>query len=185
MIDDIAHQWAVCQYHLTQKTQQLNCFEKLVSDTNNQLNQTPDDPELMTMLAINKASFAGIKGGRAALALTREAKQLLDKVLATQPDTLNGAAYLTLGSLYYRLPGWPISFGNDKKARQLLEKAIALNPDNISFNYFYSDFLARQGDVALAIKHLKHAQQQPEDPRYPLAYQGRQQDISKLLSKLE
>ena len=38
----------------------------------------------------------------------------------------DAAAYNALGMLYHKVPGWPISFGSNKKARDYFEKAIAL-----------------------------------------------------------
>ena len=34
----------------------------------------------------------------------------------------------SLGVLYYKVPGWPIGFGDKDKARDLLQKALAVNP---------------------------------------------------------
>jgi len=37
---------------------------------------------------------------------------------------MDGSAFVTLGSLYSMVPGWPIAFGNDLKAEQSLKKAM-------------------------------------------------------------
>ena len=54
---------------------------------------------------------------------------------------LDGSAYTSLGTLYYKVPGFPIGFGDHKKARQLLEAALKVNPDGIDSNYFYGEYL--------------------------------------------
>ncbi|QTG98208.1 tetratricopeptide repeat protein, partial [Vibrio furnissii] len=63
-----------------------------------------------------------------ALSLVKEAKVLLEQVIETAPETLDGSAYTSLGSLYYQVPGWPIGFGDDDKAEAMLQKALEINP---------------------------------------------------------
>lgn len=48
----------------------------------------------------------------------KEAKVLLEQVIEKAPETLDGSAYTSLGSLYYQVPGWPIGFGDDDKAEK-------------------------------------------------------------------
>jgi len=40
---------------------------------------------------------------------------------------LNGSVYNSLGSLYAKVPGWPLGFGDKKKAQAYFEKALAIN----------------------------------------------------------
>ena len=47
---------------------------------------------------------------------------------------LDGSAYNSLGVLYYKVPGWPVGFGDKAKARELLQKALAINPKGIDAN---------------------------------------------------
>ena len=53
----------------------------------------------------------------------------------------------SLGTLYYKVPGWPIGFGSDKKAREYLAKALDLNPTGIDPNYFMGEFLFDAGRI--------------------------------------
>ena len=52
----------------------------------------------------------------------------------------SGSAYTSLGTLYFKAPSWPISFGDDKKAEVMLKQALAINPDGIDSNFFYAEF---------------------------------------------
>ena len=61
---------------------------------------------------------------------------------------MDGSAYTSLGTLYHKLPGFPIAFGSDKKARMYLEKALQISPDAIDPNYFYGEFLYDDGEYA-------------------------------------
>ena len=63
-------------------------------------------------------SYAGARGGLGALGLAKDAKKAFEQALEIDPKALDGSAYTSLGSLYYQVPGWPItnrasfSFGN-------------------------------------------------------------------------
>lgn len=117
-----AKKWAECQYSTPSSDEKENCFNRAIAKTSIYLDREPGNPELTVWLAINKASLAGAKGGLGALSLAKEAKSLLEQVIKTSPQTLDGSAYTSLGSLYYKVPGWPIGFGDDDKAEQMLKK---------------------------------------------------------------
>ena len=118
------------------------------------------------------------------MSLVKESKALLEKVIDSAPKTLDGSAYTSLGSLYYKVPGWPIGFGDDEVAEKMLKKALEINPDGIDPNYFYGDFLAEDGRRSEAIKYLTKAQQAAPRPDRPIADQGRQQEIAQRLESL-
>jgi Tfp pilus assembly protein PilF len=91
----------------------------------------------------------------------------------TDDAALNGDVYTTLGTLYYKVPGWPIGFGDDKKARDYLERGLALQPTGIDQNYFYGDFLLKLGDKASARIYLTKALNAPPRPGLEEADAGR------------
>ena len=76
----------------------------------------------------------------------------IEQVTATVPAVLDGSIYTSLGSLYAKAPGWPLSFGDRKKAKAYLEQALTINPDGIDPNFFYGDYLFRKGDYAEAAR---------------------------------
>jgi Tfp pilus assembly protein PilF len=71
------------------------------------------------------------------LSLAKDAK----KPLEIDESALNGSAYASLGTLYHKVPGWPLGFGDDDTAKEMLEKAMLINPNGIDSNYFYGEFL--------------------------------------------
>ncbi|MFM1869833.1 MAG: hypothetical protein RLY99_577, partial [Pseudomonadota bacterium] len=85
---------------------------------------------------------------------------------------------------YYQVPGWPIGFGDDKKATEFLRKGLAINPDGIDPNYFYGDFLFRNGDLAGAEKSLRKALQAAPRNGRKVADDGRRKEINQLLEKI-
>jgi len=181
----IQKKWAECQYQSKDTDNQVYCLENLIKRNEEALKKEPNRQELKVWLAINKSSLAGADGGLGALSLVKDAKKLLEQVIEKAPETLDGSAYTSLGSLYYQVPGWPIGFGDDDKAEKMLLKALKMNPDGIDPNYFYGDFLAQDGRKEEAIKYLTRAQNAKPRPDRLLADKGRQQEISKLLGKLK
>ncbi|MCU8274985.1 hypothetical protein M2G37_05135 [Vibrio vulnificus] len=184
-LQDVQGKWAVCQYQVEDEDQKIKCLENLIMHNTAMLQQMPDNPELTVWLAINKASLAGAEGGLGALSLAKEAKALLEKVIATAPNTLDGSAYTSLGSLYYKVPGWPLGFGDDEKAEEMLKKALEINPKGIDPNYFYGDFLAEDGRRTEAKVYLTRAKQAEPRLNRLLADKGRQLEIDAALEKLK
>ena len=131
------------------------------------------------------STYAGARGGIGALFTVRDARERLESARAIDPDVLDGSVYTTLGTLYYKVLGWPISFGSDPVAREYLERALEINPSGIDPNYFYGEFLAEQGDVDGARVHLERALHAEPRPQRPLADEGRRGEIRKLLSTLD
>ena len=140
------------------------------------------EPEIWYGIIV--ASQAGAKGGLGALSLAKKAKQALEHALELDAAALEGSAYTSLGSLYYQVPGWPIGFGDHRKARELLQKALALNPYGIDPNFFFGDFLYREGDYEGARQALERALEAPARPDRPLADEGRRKEIEALLAEI-
>ncbi len=70
--------------------------------------------------------------------------------------------------LYYRVPRWPLVFGDNDKARELLTQAVSLAPNGMDANYFYADFLISEREYAAAYKVLRHALSLPPQQNRPL-----------------
>jgi len=96
---------------------------------------------------------------------------------------LQGSAYNSLGVLYYKVPRWPMGFGNDKKALELLQKALAVNPGGIDPNFFYGEFLVEQGKPREALTYLERALQAPPRPGRDIADAGRREEARRLLEE--
>jgi len=183
-LQEVQTSWAECQYHTPDKELKQQCLNEVIQKNSDYLAQQPNDPELTVWLAINKSSLAGAKGGLGALSLVKEAKELLESVIDRAPQTLEGSAYTSLGSLYYQVPGWPIGFGNDKEAEKMLKKALEINPNGIDPNYFYADFLVQDGRKEEAKQYFNRALQASPRPNRPLADEGRRMEIQAKLKEL-
>jgi len=168
--------WAEVNYQLEGKTQ-LTAFEALVQDAEQVVAQNPDYADALIWSGIIKSSFAGAKGGLGAMKLAKASRADLERAMTIDANALQGSAYTSLGTLYFKVPGWPVGFGDDEKAEELLLKALTLNPDGIDPNYFYGDFLVSQKRYEEAEKALLKAQAAPSRPNRPLADAGRQNEI--------
>jgi len=181
---DIQHQWARINYQAPTKAKE-DAFTKLEAQADALAKQYPQRAEPKVWEAIVLSTHAGVHGGFGALSMVRKARDLLEAAEKIDPTALHGSIYTSLGSLYYQVPGWPLGFGNDKKAETYLKKALALNPNGIDPNYFYGDYLYRQGHYHEALATLQKALHAPARPQRPLADKGRREDIQALITKID
>ncbi len=183
-ITALQERWAEVNYQLEGKTQ-LTAFEALVQEADNVASHNPDSAAALIWSGIIKSSFAGAKGGLGAMKLAKASKSDLEHAMEIDATALQGSAYTSLGTLYFKVPGWPVGFGDEEKAEELLLKALNLNPDGIDPNYFYGDFLLGQKRYEEAEKALLKAQAAPRRPNRPLADAGRQEEIKLALLKVQ
>lgn len=179
----IQQRWAEIQYQMPEKQRPAE-FEKLAAQSSAFTRSTPDAAEAWIWHGIVTSSWAGAVGGLGALGKVKEARAALERALQLDPRALQGSAYTSLGALYDRVPGWPVSFGDEEKAEQLLRKALAINPDGIDSLYFWGDHLWRQGHTAEARDALLKAKMAAPRPGRELADQGRRREIDALLQEI-
>lgn len=165
-VQPLKDQWAEVFYRMPPKEQgpKLAVFLTQARDL---VRRYPQAAEPLLMEALVLCSQAGSDGGLGALGKVKEAREVLNRAIAIDPLAMEGSAYVMLGNLYYRLPGWPLSFGDNKVARQYLETALRHFPDNLDTNFFYGDFLLDRGEFDKALVHLEKAEKAPvsEDAR--------------------
>ena len=159
-------------------------FDKLMADAAAFTARNPGRAEPLIWEGIVLSTTAGVKGGLGALGLAKDSKAKLEAALKIDPKALQGSAYTSLGTLYHKVPGFPVGFGSDKKAKEYLEKSLAINPDGIDPNYFYGELLFDDDDYAGAKKHLEKALQAPPRPSRQSADEGRRKEIRVLLAKI-
>ncbi len=180
----IQQAWANVNYEMPAGDARKQAFEALEKRAEAFARRNSGRAEALIWEGIVESSYAGAKGGLGALGLAKEARGNLEAALKIDPTALNGSAYTSLGTLYYRVPGFPVGFGNDDKARQLLQQALKINPDGIDPNYFYADFLWEQGEYAAALPYLEKAARAPARPGREVADKGRHAEIAALTTKV-
>jgi tetratricopeptide (TPR) repeat protein len=178
----IQQAWAKANYETPAGDARKEAFDALEKRAEAFTKQHPGRAEALIWEGIIESSYAGAKGGLGALGLAKEARTNLEAALKIDPTALNGSAYTSLGTLYYRVPGFPVGFGDHDKARKLLQEALKINPNGIDPNYFYADFLVKEGEYAAALPYLEKAAKAPARPGRELADKGRRAEIDALMA---
>jgi tetratricopeptide (TPR) repeat protein len=181
----IQQAWAKVNYETPAGDARAQAFEALEKRAEQFTQQHPTRAEALIWEGIIESSYAGAKGGLGALGMAKEARGNLEKALEIDPGALDGSAYTSLGTLYYRVPGFPVGFGDHDKAAKLLKKALEMNPNGIDPNYFYADFLFEQKQYADALKYLERAAKAPPRPGREAADKGRHAEIDALTAKVK
>ena len=182
-IDAIARSWDHTNYE-TQGPGKVAQLAAVAAQADALAKQFPNRAEPLIWEGIALSSEAGAKGGLGALGLAKDARAHLERAEKLDPNALNGSVYTTLGSLYYQVPGFPVGFGDKDKARGYLKKALAANPNGADPNYFYADFMVREGQYAEAERAAQKAIAAPPRPGREVADRGRRAEAQALLAQV-
>jgi tetratricopeptide (TPR) repeat protein len=177
--------WAHIKYQVTDQAVQRVQFEALAKTAGILLTRYPGKVEPLVWNGVVLSELAGVAGMFDQLSYAKQALQNFNQAAAIDPTALHGVIQLSLGVIYYRVPGWPISFGDTEKARTYLEAALALDPDGMDVSYFYGEFLVKQGDDAKARAIFLHGLAAPIDPDRPVWDAGRRAEIRESLARIE
>jgi tetratricopeptide (TPR) repeat protein len=183
-LKELQDKWARIKYQTPDEASQGRAIEQLSLRAAEFAKTYPSSPEIKVWQAIVIATKAGINGGLGALGDAKEAKALLEQVEKAAPETLDGSVFTSLASLYYKVPGWPIGFGDDEKAETYLKKALSVNPDGIDPNFFYGDYEYEQGHYDLARQYFEKVLSAAPRPGRELADTGRRKEAQDLLAKM-
>ncbi len=183
-VKEIQFEWARLYYIDEFLNQNLRELQTLADHAGQVAEQHPESAEALVWNAIVLSTLAEKKGGLGALGLVKQARARLEQAEAIDPAVLGGSVYASLGTLYSKVPGWPIGFGSDKKAEQYFKKALSINPQGLDINYFFAEYLAEQGQEQLALEYIDKALQAPLMAERPVADKGRRAQAMKLRESL-
>ncbi|WP_137167917.1 tetratricopeptide repeat protein [Salinimonas lutimaris] len=183
-VHDIQQQWAQISYQMPED-KQLDALKALVDTAKQRVANNPGDAASLTWLAIVQASTAKAKGGLGALDYAKAARDNFKRAIELDETVLEGSALTSLATLYHKVPGWPVSFGDDDEAESLFKRALEVNPQGIDANFFYAEFLFDDGDYQQARHYLEKASQAAPRPDRPLADEGRHKAIDELKTKVD
>lgn len=182
-IAEIQKEWADIRYKRA-PAERERLFEALAAKAHRLSEGQRGRSEPLIWEGIVVSSLAGEKGGLGALGLVKQAKALYEDAIRIDGSALDGSAFNSLAVLYYKVPSWPIGFGDKAKARELLDRAIAINPAGIDPNYFYGEYLVETGHRDEAIPYLERALTAPPRPGRQVADEGRRAEARQLLDRI-
>lgn len=183
-VAELQHDWEVIRYQ-TPPTEREKRFEALSGKAHKVSETYAGRSEPLIWEGIILSSWAGEKGGMGALSLVKQAKADYEQAIQIDGKALDGSAYNSLGVLYYKVPGWPLGFGDKAKAKELLQKALAINPQGIDPNFFYAEYLVETKHADEAVPYLERALQAPPRPGRQIADTGRREEARVLLMKIK
>ncbi len=113
----------------------------------------PEEPIGWGMKSIFMGAYSLSIGTLNALQFALQGKQLMEKAyLLSNPHTITRAfASGILGRMYFKLPPFPVSFGDVNKSEVYLKEAVAIDPNNIYFNIFLAELLSYTGRIDEAL----------------------------------
>lgn len=184
-VSHIESEWARIKYQVKDHDQQFHQMDALAHQAAAVAARYPGRAEPLLWQGIVTSEEAGMAGMFQKLGFASAARDILQKAERIDSRVLNGGVPMSLGVLYYRVPGFPIGFGSTSKARAYLQAALKQDPDGLDSNYFYGDFLYNQGDYAGAKACFERALRAPANPQRPVWYAGRRADVRAELAKVQ
>jgi tetratricopeptide (TPR) repeat protein len=184
-IAKVRNQWELLKFTMREGSRQTALMDELGKQADELPRNYPNHAEALIWDGIITSERASMAGAFSALSLAKQARDLLEEAYRIDPKTLDAGAPTSLAVLYYRVPGFPIGFGDKNKARQLLEEAVRTAPNSLDAEYFYGDFLYEQRDYAHAQAVLEHALKIPANADRPLWDHNRRLVIEQLLGKVK
>jgi tetratricopeptide (TPR) repeat protein len=177
--------WEAIKFGVPEGDDQTNQMNALGEDADAVAAHFPAMPDALIWDGIITSERASMASTFYALGFAKRARDILEKAYTMDPARLDAGATTSLGVLYYRVPGFPIGFGDKDKARHLLEQAVKLAPNGLDAWYFYGDFLYTQNEFPKAVEVFQHALKIPQHPDRPLWDKNRRLVIEELLAKIE
>lgn len=181
---ELQHEWEVIKYQ-TAHSEREKRYEALATKAHEVSAAFADRSEALIWEGIITASWAGAKGGLGALSLAKKAKAMYESAIKLNGNALDGSAYTSLAVLYYKVPGWPLGFGDKDKARELLQKGLSLNPTGIDSNFFYGELLSETNHPDEAMSYLERALQAAPRPGRQISDAGRRDEVHALIAKIK
>ncbi len=183
---DIIQQWARARYEFSGDQRKIKLRE-VIKAADEFVLKYPEQAESHLWAGVVRCSLAEIESKLTALGLVKECRAKLEKTLTIDPRVEDGYAYSVLGTLYAKVPGWPLSFGDKKKADELLQQGVNIGPAGMNTNYLYAKFLFDQGEIKRAREYCERAVNAPlpYPPEQSLPVAVRQREIRELDEKLK
>lgn len=162
------------------KERRVQLFENAIETADQALALNANDVRGLFWKAAAMGKVAEDSGIINALSMLRPMESMLLKVIELDEHYENAGAHRALGRMYHQLPGFPISFGSNRKALMHLKRAHELFPRDVITRAFYAELLYDSGRKAEARKHAEFVLATPvadEDAREFAEYVGIAQEV--------
>jgi tetratricopeptide (TPR) repeat protein len=176
--------WAHIKYQVKGSNAQFAALEALGAKAAAVSAKYPGHAEPLMWEGIVRSEEAAVASTLKKLGYATTARNLLLKGFKIDPHAGKGGLAMSIGVLYYRVPGFPIAFGSTPKAEQFLKAGLTNDPNGLDSNFFYGDFLNSEGKKALAKTYLQKALNAPHDASRPVWDAGRRAEVRALLAKI-
>ncbi|MEG8042476.1 hypothetical protein QP164_06705 [Sphingomonas sp. LR59] len=180
----INDQWAHIRYQVADRNEQYRQLDALAGQAAQVSARYPGRAEPLLWQGIVVSEEAARASVLKQLGLARSAREILERAQGIDPNIADGGVKMSLGVLYYRVPGFPIGFGSTTTARALLEAALKQDPNGLDNNFFYADFLNDEGHPAQAKQYVLRGLQAPANTGRPVWDAGRRAEMRALLGKI-
>lgn len=177
--------WAHIVYEVRGSSTQTKALDALAKQAAQLVARYPGKAEPLLWQGIVTSEQANRANIFHKLSLATKARDIIARAYAIDPHAAKGGAAMSLGVLYYKVPGSPIGFGDKDKAKRLLKEGLAQDPAGLDSNYFYGDYLLDQGDKPGARAFLQKALRAPHDAARPVWDAGRRREIQALLKQAQ
>ena len=151
-------------FYLAPRSEHVPRYRKLLEKIRALKAQHPERAEPLIVEAIILCTYSAAALGLDTIEMLEQSRDLLKTAIDRDPKALEGAAFVTLGNLYRKLPGWPILFGDRKVAKEYLSTGVRLFPHGIDTNFFMGEFLMEDGDTKTAVPYFEKAALAPIRP---------------------
>ncbi|MFG1479992.1 tetratricopeptide repeat protein [Xanthobacter sp. V4C-4] len=184
-VKQIQIKWETIKFTVPEGDRQTEQMNALGTEADTLASKHPDRVEALIWDGIITSERASMVNPLSALSLATRARDTLEKAYKMNATALDAGAPTSLGVLYYRVPSFPVAFGDKAKARHLLEQATTAAPDGLDAWYFYGDFLLAQGEYAKAREAFGHALAIPVRADRPLWDENRRLVINEKLAQMK
>lgn len=172
---------AIAELGEKERKQHQALLDELLVQADALLETHPQAPEALVWHAVVYEQYANFRGGFTGVKLAKQAREHLEIAIAQDPDGLEGLAYLTLGLLYERTPGWPVAFGSIRSADEMYAKAADIRPHGVDTNYQYARFLKSIERKEEAFRYAQKALEATPRPALEAFDKAQQQQALKLI----
>jgi tetratricopeptide (TPR) repeat protein len=183
-ISKVEERWGEIRWNL-EENEKIAAYRALVEDAERVRQQHPASARAWIWEAIALASYAGARADMGSLLRLRAARAAYERAIELGEDELAGFAYANLGTLYHRVPGWPISFRDDDRAREFLRRGLEADPESLDTHFAYGRFLIDQGEYPAAIEALERALVAAPGPIHARHHQARIREVRAALERAQ